>query len=130
MALNAEIDALLNAADAQEVTIEQVLQQVLLRSQSEQIPDDLVAIGFSDFMGDGNWPTLIAYMQDYTSTVPVDVAYARTWSTFVTRDQTDFMLAMMQLLRCFARDFQYNVGYPSYASKSQMLMGTAALTVE
>lgn len=125
MALNTEIDALLDAAEAQDVTIEQVLAQVLLRSQSEALPDVFTGIGFSDFMGSGNWATLQAYLGDYTSTMPVDVAYARAWSANVSREQTVFLQCLMQLLRCFARDFQYNVGYPSYAQKSQTLPGFA-----
>lgn len=125
MALNTEIDALLDAADAQDITIEQVLAQVLLRSQSEALPDVFTGIGFSDFMGSGNWATLLAYLGDYTSTMPVDVAYSRAWSACVSRDQPIFLQCLMQLLRCFARDFQYNTGYPSYAMKSQTLTGVS-----
>ncbi len=129
MALNTEIDALLDAADAQDITIDQILQQVFLRSQSEATADAFTGIGFSDFMGSGNWPTLQAYLADYSGTMPVDVAYARAWSANVSRDQTTFLQCQMQLLRCFARDFQYNVGYPSYAMKSQTLTGIAELAL-
>lgn len=129
MALNTEIDALLDAADAQGITIDQLVAQVYLRSQSEAMPDVFTGIGFSDFMGSGNWPTLQAYLGDYTGTMPVDVAYSRAWSACVSREQAVFLQCLMQLLRCFARDFQYNVSYPSYAMKSSMLTGVSELAL-
>ena len=133
MALNTEIDALLAEATAQGITVEQVLQQVFLRNQSENIADSFPALTFTDYLpvfpADG-WGGMKSYLSTLTNTLPIDVAYSRAWSAFYTEDEILFLQCVFQLLRCFARDVQYNPAYPSYSTKVwNQTWGIAALSL-
>ncbi len=133
MALNTEIDALLAAADAQGLTVEQALQQLFLRHQSEAEADAFPALTFTDYLpvfpADA-WGGMKSYLSDTTVTLPTEVAYARAWSAFATRDEILFLQCVFQLLRCFARDLRFNTAYPSYATKINVdIVGLSALSL-
>lgn len=124
MALNTEIDALLASADTQGVTIEQVLQQVYLRSQSEALPDEYPALVFTDWLGSSDWPTLHTYLADITTDMPLEVAWSRAWAAEVGEDEDTFLRYMLQIIRCLGRANQYNLSFPSFALKSKLLTGS------
>lgn len=124
MALNTEIDALLAEASNQGLTIEQVIQQVALRNRNT-LPDEYPGMTFSNWITNpsSDWPILHAYLEDISTTMPLDIAWSRAWSAEVSEDADTFLRYMLQIIRILGRDNQYNLAFPSFGYKSKVISG-------
>lgn len=139
MALQAEIDALLAAAEAQGlvadgiVDMSAVLVQVTQRFGQTIYPDEFVPIpggpsAFNHTYGGGTIGYVRDFLADVTTTMTFEQIWGRAWGEAMENDLSNLIHFALQMIRVLGRDNRFNTSLPRFASKSVKNLGIAYFT--